>query len=84
MSAPKASVPEGRPDLPMYEGRLSRSMRRMHSPSLITSAVATAVVEDHTNTARIHRARGRRRIRGRRRGAARTLVPRGRIASPVR
>jgi hypothetical protein len=56
----------------------------MHSPSLITSAVASAVVEDHTDTARIHRARGRRRIRARRRGAARTLVPRGRIASPVR
>jgi hypothetical protein len=56
----------------------------MHAPSLITSAVASTVVEDHNNAARIHRSRGRRRIRGRRRGAARTLVPRGRIASPVR
>ena len=29
----------------------------MHSPSLITSAVATAVVEDHASTARLHRSR---------------------------
>jgi len=54
----------------------------MHSPSLITSAVASAVLEDHNNTARIHRASGRRRFRGRRRGAARALVPRGRIVTP--
>ena len=57
-------------------------MAAMTSPSLITSAVATAVVEDHTKTARIHRARGRSRIRGRRRGASRILAPRGRIVSP--
>jgi len=55
----------------------------MHSPSLITAAVATAVVEDHTNTARIHRARGRARIRARRRGASRILAPRGRLVSPA-
>jgi hypothetical protein len=66
----------------MCGGRLSRNMAAMHSPSLITSAVATAVVEDHTNTARIHRSRGRARLRSRRRGAARILVPRGRIVSP--
>ena len=59
-------------------------MAVMHSPSLITSAVASAVIEDHNDNARIHRAGGRRRLRARRRAAARTLVPRGRIASPVR
>jgi hypothetical protein len=57
-------------------------MAAMTSPSLITSAVATAVVEDHTKTARIHRSRGRSRIRARRRGASRILAPRGRIVSP--
>jgi len=57
-------------------------MALMHSPSLITSAVASTVVEDHAKSARIHRSRGRSRLRGRRRGAARILVPRGRIASP--
>jgi hypothetical protein len=66
----------------MWEGPLRRKMTLMTSPSLITSAVASAVVEDHTNTARIHRARGRSRIRGRRRAASRILVPRGRIPSP--
>ncbi|HET8950294.1 MAG TPA: hypothetical protein VFN44_07280 [Solirubrobacteraceae bacterium] len=54
----------------------------MTSPSLITSAVASAVTVDHTNTARLHHTRGRRRLRARRRGAPRILVPRGRIVSP--
>ena len=66
----------------MYGVLLSRNMAGMHSPSLITSAVATAVVEDHTKTASIHRARGRSRLRSRRRGASRILMPRGRIVSP--
>jgi len=57
-------------------------MPGMHSPSLITSAVATTVVDDHNATARLHRSRGRRRLFGRRRGASRVLVPRGRIVSP--
>ncbi len=57
-------------------------MTAMTSPSLITSSVASAVVEDHTKTARIHRARGRSRIRARRWGASRILMPRGRIVSP--
>jgi hypothetical protein len=57
-------------------------MAAMTSPSLITSAVATAVVEDHTKTAHIQRSRGRSRIRARRRGASRILAPRGRIISP--
>ena len=57
-------------------------MALMTAPSLITSAVATVVVEDHTNTARIHRAQGRSRLRGRRRAASRVLAPRGRIVSP--
>jgi hypothetical protein len=66
----------------MYGGPLSRNMAGMHSPSLITAAVATTVVEDHANSARIHRARGRSRLRGRRKGASRILAPRGRIVSP--
>ena len=57
-------------------------MAAMTSPSLITSAVATTVVEDHTKAARIHRSRGRSRIRGRRRAVSRVLAPRGRIFSP--
>jgi len=56
-------------------------MTVMTSPSLITSAVASAVVADHTATAGVYRSRGLRRIRNRR-GASRILVPRGRLASP--
>ena len=55
----------------------------MHSPSLITPAIATTVIEDHTKTARLHRSRGRSRVRGRRRGASRILAPRGRLVPPV-
>ncbi len=58
-------------------------MAAMTSPSLITSDVATAVIEDHTKNARIHRSRGRSRIRGRRRAVSRILAPRGRIVSPT-
>jgi len=57
-------------------------MAAMTSPSLITSAVADAVVDDPTKGARIHRSRGRSRIRGRRRAVSRILAPRGRIVSP--
>ena len=66
----------------MYEDRLSRSMAVMTSPSLITSAVASTVTEDHNASARLYRSRGRRRLLGRRRGASRALMPRGRIVSP--
>jgi hypothetical protein len=57
-------------------------MASMTTPSLITFAVATTVVEDHAKSARLHRARGRKRLRARRRGASRILAPRGRIVSP--
>ena len=66
----------------MYEAPLSRSMAAMTSPSLITSAVATTVTDDHVKSARLVRSRGRKRLLGRRRGASRVLVPRGRIVSP--
>ncbi len=57
-------------------------MASMTTPSLITSAVGTTVVEDHAKSARLHRSRGRKRLRARRRGASRILAPRGRIVSP--
>ena len=57
-------------------------MAAMTSPSLITSAVASTFADDHAKTGRLVRSRGRNRIFGRRRGASRILVPRGRIASP--
>ena len=57
-------------------------MAVMTSPSLITNAVANTVADDHAKTGRLVRSRGRNRIFGRRRGASRILVPRGRIASP--
>jgi hypothetical protein len=57
-------------------------MAAMTSPSLITTAVADTVVEDHAKTAHIQRSRGRSRILGRRRAASRILAPRGRIVSP--
>ena len=57
-------------------------MTAMTSPSLISTAVADTVVEDHTKAAHIQRSRGRRRILGRRRAASRILAPRGRIVSP--
>jgi hypothetical protein len=66
----------------MCASPLSRKMTPMTNPSLITSAVASAVTEDHTKSARLHRSRGRTRIRARRRGASRILLPRGRIPSP--
>jgi hypothetical protein len=66
----------------MYGASLSRNMAVMTSPSLITSAVATTVSDDHAKSARLVRSRGRNRVFGRRRGASRILVPRGRIASP--
>jgi hypothetical protein len=66
----------------MSRDRLSGTIDGMHAPSLITSAVATAVLADHAETARLHRSRGRARIRGRRKSASRNLVPRGRIVSP--
>jgi hypothetical protein len=66
----------------MYGALLSRSMAVMTSPSLITSAVAATVTDDHAKSARLVRSRGRNRLFGRRRGASRILVPRGRIASP--
>jgi len=57
-------------------------MAVMTSPSLITSAVASTVTEDHNAEARLYRSRGRRRLMGRRRGVSRALMPRGRIVSP--
>ena len=66
----------------MYGPLLSRSMAVMTSPSLITSAVADTVVDDHAKSTRLVRSRGRKRIFGRRRGASRILAPRGRIVSP--
>jgi hypothetical protein len=57
-------------------------MAGMTSPSLITSAVADTVAVDHAKSTRPVRSRGRNRIFGRRRGASRSLVPRGRIVSP--
>ena len=57
-------------------------MTLMHSPSLITSAVAATVIDDHAATATLHRSRGRARIRRRRNGASRILMPRGRLVSP--
>ena len=66
----------------MSEGPLSRKMASMTTPSPITTAVASSVVEDRVESARLHRARGRMRLRARRRGASRILVPRGRIVSP--
>jgi hypothetical protein len=58
----------------------------MHSPSMITPAVATEVIAEHARFARSHReTRGLRpygRILRRRTGGSRPLVPRGRTVPP--
>ncbi len=57
----------------------------MHSPSLLTSAVATEVIGSHTRAAADHRAahtRGQRLRRRRRSVASRGFTPRGRTVPP--
>ena len=58
----------------------------MHSPSLMTSTIATGVIASHTNAATDSRLASQRRalrLRRRRRAAAfRDFVPRGRTVPP--
>jgi hypothetical protein len=60
----------------------------MHSPSLLTPLLANQVISDHAEAARANRVSrsqgsGRfARLRARRPGASRILVPRGRTSPP--